>query len=200
MPLVIMRRMAAPKPTLPGLPTLGRNTVVFAISAAIALAFLYFVVSNYEDSVQRSYKGDVVPDGDLAYLLAAGRVVTSDDAGKLYRLRGDVAREWAAEHGYDPPRFYPYPPATALLTSLLGPFKPDESINTWRIGVAAASFILGICVASAFTSLAWRAAILIGIAWWPPILENADIGQTGAFLAALMVVCALVFLKSRELG
>jgi hypothetical protein len=179
---------------------LTRGAIVFAISSAIALAFLYYVVTNYEPAVQRSYKGDVVPNGDLAYLLAAGTLIRSDEADTLYRLKRDRSGIWMREHGYVIPNYYPYPPATALLTSLLGPFEPDKSINEWRIGVAIASLILGVCVASTFKSLPWRIAVLIAILWWPPMLENADIGQTGALVGALAAVSTAVFLWKRELG
>jgi hypothetical protein len=170
------------------------------ISAAIALLFAAYVFWQYTDDVDRTYSGGVSASRDLAYLLSAGYIIRGDEAKTLYLLPPD-AIQWHREHGFTYPTFYPYPPATALLTSLAGPFKEDgSSIREWRVAVALASFVLAVCVASAFKSAAWRVAAFISVLWWPPVLENAAIGQTGAFVAALMAVCVLVFMRLPVVG
>jgi hypothetical protein len=49
-------------------------------------------------------------------------------------------------------------------------------------------------------SWSWRIAIIVALLFWQPILMNARIGQTGAFIAAALAVFVLVYLRNRNLG
>ena len=140
--------------------------------------------------------------GDFDFLYGAARVVTSHEANLLYTSPGsqERSRQWFATHGYIFPVFYPYPPAGALATALVLPFGNANGYEFWRYGVALATALLAVCVASAFRTWPWRIAVCVALAFWYPMLLNAHIGQTGAFIAATVALFTLIYIRRPKLG
>lgn len=138
------------------------------------------------------------PGGDFDYLIAGGRVLT-DEPFALYD-RGIDGKAWQAEHGYNFPGWYPYPPAAALLTVPLGEVSLAGAFTIWRVLIALSVFLLAVCLLRPFKSWSWRIALLAVLACWQPLLLNITIGQTGAFVAALVAVTMSVYLRNPRLG
>jgi hypothetical protein len=172
---------------------------VTALSFALAVLFSAFVLITQVGTVREAYSYRLSPGGDLAFLVAAGRLAVSDERHLLYD-RPESQAAWDRQHDYIFPSHYPYPAGVAFATAPLGLLELKASMDAWRVLVALASLVLAGCVASAFGSWAWRLAIVAGVVLWEPILMNARIGQTGAFVAAGMAVASLVYLRKRELG
>jgi hypothetical protein len=174
---------------------------LLVISPLIAIVFAVMVLWNERDATDEAYTTPPTAAGDLAFLIAGGRWITSDEASSLYAGRqGQEERQWSPRQGYYYPNRFPYPPTTTYLFALFRPFDLNTSADIWRVGVAAASVLLGICVASAFRSWAWRIAIVVGVVLWHPVLMNARINQTGVYIAAATAVAALIFLRRQQLG
>jgi hypothetical protein len=181
----------------------------------IALLFAVLVLWRYTDAARGAYSAPLGTGiGDLGFLVGAGSLVASDDADLLYQdanLREDdegsaeIARrmqEWFENDGAGGvyPVFYPYAPAAAFATAPVAQFESGTVVTLWRVGVALASGVLALCVARAFCNPAWRVAIFLAIVVWQPLLQNARIGQTGAFIAALLAVGLLLHLRDRKIG
>jgi hypothetical protein len=174
--------------------------VVF--SSALALIFLLLVLLRYGDDAEKAYSSGLNGErGDIAFLVGAGKLMV-DQPTLLYRTGGlaMTEREWRELKGYTFPIFYPYAPLAAIATAVLAPFEAGTTATLWRAGVALASIVLGVCVAMAFRNWAWRIAIFACIVVWRPLLMNAEIGQTGAFVAALMAVGMILYLRDKKLG
>ncbi|HWO73704.1 MAG TPA: glycosyltransferase family 87 protein [Dehalococcoidia bacterium] len=137
--------------------------------------------------------------GDFEYLLGAGRLVTSDDARLLYSREID-SKAFRAEHGYDFPSWYPYPPSAALLTAPVSRLSYGDALDIWKAGIVVSALVVGAAAALAFDSWAWRAAVVVAVLSWEPMLLNVRIGQTGAFVAALVAIGLLIFWRWEKPG
>ena len=181
---------------------------------AIALLFAALVIWRYSGAAESAYSARLDTSvGDLGFLVGAGRLVSGNEADLLYRdanfEQNDESRElrrrmedwWESEgNRVVYPLFYPYAPAAAFATAPIAQFESETVVTLWRIGVALASGVLAFCVARAFRNPAWRVAIFVAIVVWQPLLQNARIGQTGAFIAALLAVALLLYLRDRKIG
>ena len=66
--------------------------------------------------------------------------------------------------------------------------------------VSAEHVALGLLVAREFRTWPWRIAIFLAVVFWEPLLVNARIGQTGAFIALATAIAVLVFLRNKNFG
>jgi len=177
----------------PGVRAAGR---VAALLAPLVFLFVLWR-SDLPDAID-VYR-NVRSHGDFEYLLGAGRLVTSDDARLLYSREVD-AQAFRAEHGYAFPSWYPYPPSTALLTSPVSGLSYGEALDVWKAGIVLCGLLVGSAAALAFKNWAWRAAAVLAVLSWEPMLLNVRIGQTGAFVAGLVALGLLVFMRWEKAG
>jgi len=169
-----------------------------AIALVAPLAFAVVVLVMDLPEAVDVFSADAA-EGDFDYLLGAGRLVTSDDARLLYSREVD-AQAFRAEHGYAFPSWYPYPPSTALLTAPVSRLSYGDALDIWKVGIVVSALVVGAAAALAFDSWAWRAAVVVAVLSWEPLLLNVRIGQTGAFIAALVAIGLLVFWRWEKPG
>jgi len=168
-------------------------------SALLAVVFILFVLIRGVPNLKDAYEDPAIHVTDFRFLYNAGVVATSRDARLLYGPEPD-ANTWVTEKGYNYPVWYPYPPAVAVATGALQPLGRDGAATAWRVLVALCTIALGLLVAREFRSWPWRAATFLAVICWEPLLVNARIGQTGAFIALATALAVLVFLRNKNLG
>jgi hypothetical protein len=170
------------------------------LSLVIALIFALAVLVRGVPAMVDAYTTPRVAAGDFRFLYTAGQLALDSDAKHMYDGHVPNPPQWAADHGYAFPDYYPYAPGAAYATSVLTLTSQDTALDIWRAAVLLSSLVLGAIVAMAFRSWAWRLALFAAVVCWEPILLNARIGQTGAFIAALTAVGVVIFLRKRQLG
>lgn len=174
-------------------------TRALRLSSFLPLLFFAFVLATRLDDVEYAYGAPVRRAGDFNYLRGAAQTLRTDQPEALYE--GVADRDaWRREHGFKLPGGFPYAPAVAVALLPLTLVGASTAFTVWKVGVALASLALGLATAQQFRSRLWQAAaVLAAMTWWP-LLLNARIGQTGAFVAALIALGALLFLSRRERG
>ena len=168
-------------------------------SALLAVVFIVYLLVRGAPNARDAYQDPSIHIADFRFLYNAGQLITSEDAKQLYGPEPD-SNTWVKEKGYNYPVWYPYPPSVALATGLLTPFGKDTAADIWRVLVALSTIALAFLVARAFRTWPWRVAIFLAIVFWEPMLVNARIGQTGAFVALATAIAVLVFLRNKNLG
>jgi hypothetical protein len=168
-------------------------------STAIAAVFILFLLIRGIPNAIEAYDDPSIRFSDFRFLYNAGRLATSGEAKQLYGPEPDN-NAWVEAHGYNFPVWYPYPPSVALATGILEPLGLEDAGTAWRVLVALSTLVLAFLVARSFRSWPWRAAVALAIICWEPILVNARIGQTGAFIALATAVAVLTFLRNKNLG
>jgi hypothetical protein len=171
-----------------------------SLSVVVALLFAFAVLVHGVPAMVDAYTTPRAAAGDFKFLLSAGKLVLDPDAKHLYDGHVPNPPQWGQDHGFSFPDYYPYAPGAAYATSVLTLTSQDTALDLWRMAVLLSSFVLAAIVASAFRSWPWRIALFVAIVTWEPILLNARIGQTGAFIAALTAVGVVVFLRHRQAG
>lgn len=169
------------------------------LSTAIALVFIALVLWRSTPSVLDAYDWSTPVGGDLFFLLAAGKLIRTGYEELLYHYPPDSAR-WESEHGYMYPGYYPYAPAAAIATAGLASASDGTAFRIWKVATALATVGLALIAAYPVRNWAWRGAIVVAVLCWEPLLLNARIGQTGAFVAAATAVCVWLFIRNRNLG
>jgi hypothetical protein len=168
-------------------------------SALLAGVFIVYLLIKALPGLPDAYSDPAIKTTDFRFLYNAGVIVTSGDAKQLYGPEPDAAT-WAAEKGYIYSVWYPYPPSVALATGALQPLGRDGAATAWRVLVGLSITVLGLLVAREFRSWPWRLAVFLAIFCWEPLVLNARIGQTGAFIAVATALAMLVFLRNKNLG
>lgn len=168
-------------------------------SALLAGVFIVYLLVKALPGLPDAYSDPAIKTTDFRFLYNAGVIVTSGDAKQLYGPEPDAA-SWAAEKGYIYSVWYPYPPSVALATGALQPLGRDGAATAWRALVGLSITALGLLVAREFRSWPWRLAVFLAIFCWEPLVLNARIGQTGAFIAVATALAMLVFLRNKNLG
>jgi hypothetical protein len=168
-------------------------------SALLAAVFIVFLLVRAAPDAKESYEDPAIYDTDFRFLYNAGELATSSDAKRLYGPEPNAAT-WFEEKGYLYSVWYPYPPSVALATGLLTPFGKETAADIWRVLVAVSIVALGLLVAREFRSWPWRVAVFLAVFCWEPLILNARIGQTGAFVALATALAVLVFLRNKNLG
>ena len=168
-------------------------------SLLLAAVFIVFLLVKAVPNAREAYEDIAIRTADFRFLYNAGQLAVSDDAKQLYGPEPDAAT-WVQEKGYNYPVWYPYPPSVPLATGALTAFGIVTAADIWRVLVFLCTVALGLLVAREFRSWAWRVALVLAIVCWEPLLVNARIGQTGAFIALATAIAVLVFLRNKNWG
>jgi hypothetical protein len=165
----------------------------------VALAFIMYLAVRAVPAAVDAYQDPSIDIADFSFLYNAGVLATSSDAKQLYGPEPNNTI-WTQEKGYSYPIWYPYPPVVAVATGALQLFGRAGGADVWRLLVGVSSLALGFLVAREFRSWPWRVAAVLAVVTFDPLLTNARIGQTGAFVALATAIAVLVFLRNKNLG
>jgi hypothetical protein len=177
----------------------GQDRRIEIASALLAAVFILFLLVRGLPNVKDAYEDPSIQIADYSFLYNAAIVATSSDVRQLYGPNPD-SNAWLVEKGYKYPVWYPYPPTVAVATGVFRFFGREGGADAWRVVVALSTFALALLVAREFRSRPWRAASFLAVVCWEPLLVNARIGQTGAFIALAMAIAVLVFLRNKKYG
>jgi hypothetical protein len=185
-------------PRAPSLPANLRFAAGVLLGVVLPLAIAGYFIWHAQDRARDAYTSEIRRASDFRYFYNAGRAMWADPP-VLY-VPPENYRQWAIEHGYGAPGGFAYGAALPIAYSPLLLIDMEHAFTVWKGAVFVATLLLAALVASSFQSWGWRIAAFTLVMLWRPLLLNALIGQTGAFIAVIACVGFLLYLKNRGRG
>ena len=137
--------------------------------------------------------------GDWRELYQAGRLIFTSDAVKLYHATPEEETAWRHEKGETIGHLL-YSPLMAVFIAPFALVSRETGFVLWRVLTVASMALIAGVLAASMRAWAWRLASFACVFGWAPILINLTLGQTGAFIAAVLAVIGLLVCRDREKG